>query len=113
MFKTNDNEPKPMNTIEKGITGQIYQCIRSNRKQGTVKGKHYVYDSGCLSTYTTRNVTQLINGDYLLSTKAFSHSIICPFCHTTHPNVTAIGAEPHDAVECAAEWDAKVKNYER
>jgi hypothetical protein len=52
-----------MNPATEPRTGHIYLCLKSNRKQSTVKGKYYLYDSGELKTYTSRNVTLLT--DYL------------------------------------------------
>lgn len=100
----------------KGQSGEIYLCLRSNRKQGIVKGKHYVYDSGELRTYTTRNVTCLINGDELLALpNTFELATKCPFCgcQTMNPFPWIDKRFIHDGIECAAEWDAKVKGYER
>lgn len=90
-------------------TGQIFECIRSNRKHGAIKGRFYVYNGGELRTYTTRNVTILINGDEMLDLDGvFREATKCPFCDLPHPN----DAE-HDGEECAADWDARVKKYER
>lgn len=93
-------------------TGDIYLCLKANKKQGTVKGKYYVYDSGELKTFTTRNVTMLCNGDDILwKIEEFELAKVCPFCATSLKNVDGSRIF-HDGVECASAWDRRVKNYE-
>lgn len=91
-------------------SGHIYLCLKSNKKQSTIKGKFYVYDHGELKTFTKRNVTMLINGDEILwKTEEFKLAEQCPFCGAATMN----GEEwIHDGVECASEWDKKVKHYD-
>lgn len=86
-------------------TGQIYICTKGNSKHGSTKGKHYVYDSGDLKSFTKRSVTIFSNGDDMLKQSgAFRLADVCPFC------MLLIKPE-HDGVECAAKWDARVKRY--
>jgi hypothetical protein len=93
-----------MNAIEPH-TGQVYLCLKGNKTQGTVKGKYYVYDSGEIRTYTSRNVTLLLNGEELLQEPGmFTLAHRCPFCCSEI-------VDSHDGVECAAEWDARTKKY--
>lgn len=95
-------------------TGQIFECVKGNRQHSAVKGKFYLYDSGDLKTFTTRNVTLLANGDEMLELPGvFERAEVCPFCLTRvyDAAVDADLANNHDAVECAADWDAKVKKY--
>lgn len=104
---------QPSSTTEPS-TGHIYECLKSNKKQGTVKGKFYVYNSGELKTYTKRSVTVFLNGDEILEQPgAFFLVTPCPFCGAQTLSPFGDGQWIHDGVECAAEWDAKVKNYER
>jgi hypothetical protein len=93
-------------------TGHIYLCLKSNRTHGTVKGKYYVYDSGEIKTYTSRNVTLLANGDEILEqTDAFELARKCPFCGVQTCDPFGGTQVIHDGVECAANWDARVKKY--
>lgn len=101
-------------------TGMIFECIKGNAKHSAVKGKFYVYDRGELRTYTTRNVTVLLNGDEMLALPGcFLPAERCPFCgykiydRETGWNAVFNGETGHLGVECAAEWDARVKGYER
>lgn len=103
-----------MNSIHEPATGHIYLCLKSNKTQHTVKGKYYVYDGGELKTYTKRSVDVLINGDELLEMPgAFELAKTCPFCGVQTCDPFGGTQVIHDGSECAAEWDAKVKNYER
>lgn len=87
-------------------SGDIYECVKSNKRHGTVKGKFYVLDHGDLKTFTTRNVTSHANGDEILEqSEAFELARFCPFCGISLPFPN------HDGVKCAAQWDAKTKNY--
>jgi hypothetical protein len=103
-----------MKTQIEPSTGHIFLCVKSNKQHSAVKGKYYLYDSGELKTYTTRNVTLLANGDEMLELPGvFERAERCPFCNLRIYDAALdaeCGAE-HDGVDCAAEWDAKTKNY--
>ncbi len=109
-----------MKTQIEPYTGQIFLCVKNNRQHSAVKGRHYLYDSGELKTYTTRNVTLLANGDEMLELPGvFERAEVCPFCNSkVYDSATdsdevnhATGVVDHNGVECAAEWDARVKHY--
>jgi len=101
-----------MNPTTEPHTGHIYLCLKSNRRQGTVNGKHYVYDGGELKTYTKRGVTLLANGDEILEqADAFELARKCPFCGVQTCDPFGGTQVIHDGAECAANWDAKAKNY--
>lgn len=100
--------PKTMNT--EPITGQIFNCIKSNRQHSAIKGEFYVYVDGELRRFTKRNVTLLANGDEMLELPGvFVPSPICPFCNQAFPNAGV--TETHNGYDCAKAWDARVKNY--
>lgn len=99
-------------------TGQIFLCVKNNKQHSAVKGKHYLYDSGELKTYTSRSVTLLANGDEMLELPGvFERAEGCPFCGnqvydaTEDNEIQTADGQEHDGVECAADWDARVKNY--
>lgn len=97
-----DSSPEPR-------TGDIFECVKSNRQHSAVKGKFYVYDCGSLKTHTSRNVTELLNGDEMLALPGcFVLANTCPFCGM---DIVVMMTTNHDGVECAADWDAKTKNY--
>ena len=102
-----------MKTQIEPCTGQIFECVKNNRQHSAVKGKFYLYDSGELKTYTKRNVTCLANGDEMLELPGcFERAERCPFCDVRiYDAASDMETTAHDGVECAAAWDAKVKNY--
>jgi hypothetical protein len=98
-----------MNTQTEPRTGDIFECVKSNKQHSAVKGKFYLYDGGELKTYTSRNVTLLANGDEMLELPGvFEPAKACPFCGM---EAAAMTVTQHDGVECAAAWDAKTKGY--
>lgn len=105
-----------MKTQIEPYTGQIFLCVKNNKQHSAVKGKHYLYDSGQLKTYTTRNVTLLANGDEMLELPGvFERAEVCPFCGThvydSGADDETLPGREHDGVECARLWDAKTKGY--
>lgn len=99
-------------------SGHIFLCVKGHRQHGAVKGKYYLYESGELRTYTTRSVTLLLNGDEMLELPGvFERAEGCPFCNrqvydaATDQEIQDSNGWDHDGVECAAEWDARVKHY--
>lgn len=108
---TKTMKPTPINELH---TGHIYVCKKSNKEQGILKGSYYVYDSGQLKRFTSRNVTIHMNGDELLSCdRWFEIAATCPFCGCQTCDPFGGQTVIHDGLECAAEWDARVKKYER
>jgi hypothetical protein len=102
-------QPSP---ITEPHTGHIYVCLKANRKQSTVKGKHYVYDHGQLKSYSSRWVTLLANGDEILAqADAFALARQCPFCGVQTCDPIGGAYVIHDGAACAAQWDARVKGY--
>lgn len=93
-------------------TGKIFLCVKNNKQHSAVKGKYYVYDCGDLKTFTSRNVTLLANGDEMLELPGvFEPAKSCPFCGMEGLERVAATDPQHDGVECAADWDARVKHY--
>lgn len=101
-----------MKTQTEPRTGDIFECVKNNKQHYAVKGKFYLYDSGELKTYTSRNVTLLANGDEMLELPGvFTPARNCPFCGCALSDDTTGMPITHDGVECAASWDAKTKGY--
>lgn len=102
-----------MKTQTEPRTGDLFLCVKSNRQHSAVRGKYYLYDAGALRTYTTRNVTLLANGDEMLALPGvFEPAQRCPFCNLNLRRAADdTRAAEHDALECAADWDARVKHY--
>ena len=50
-----------MKTTIEPRTGHVFLCVKNNKQHSAVKGKYYLYDSGELKTYTSRNVTLLLS----------------------------------------------------
>ena len=99
-------------------TGQIFLCVKNNKQHSAVKGKHYLYDSGELRTYTSRGVTCLANGDEMLELPGvFERAEGCPFCGNQvydaaeDKEIQTGDGQEHDGVDCAHQWDAKTKGY--
>lgn len=95
-------------------TGDLFLCVKANRQHSAVKGRTYLLEAGELRTYTTRNVTLLANGWEMLDLPGvFIRAAVCPFCNTRvyDPPTATVLAPDHDALECAADWDARMKNY--
>ena len=102
-----------MKTTIEPRTGHVFLCVKNNKQHSAVKGKYYLYDSGELKTYTSRNVTLLANGDEMLELPGvFERAERCPFCDLRIYDA-GMDAEcvEHDTVDCGAEWDARVKHY--
>lgn len=99
-------------------SGQIFECVKSNKQHSAVKGRFYLYDDGQLKTFTSRSVTLLLNGEEMLELPGvFERAEGCPFCGNQvydaaeDKEIQSGDGHEHDGVECAAAWDARVKNY--
>lgn len=101
-----------MNLASEPHTGHIYLCLKSNKSNGVVNGRYYVYDSGTLCNFTKRDVLFLGYGDRILENAAdFQLARRCPFCGVQTCDPFGGTMVIHDGIECAALWDARVKKY--